>query len=256
MENGDNILDVIYEEGELDDMDGDVDMADVEEGELVEPDTQNVLGQSSAGDVNEANQEPLSKNRKRRANKKKNKKKRKGLGSNPTDINRFVLDTCRRLKEKKSYMVYNAVGCLGISALSDLVNEVYAIQSCGGQKTADGRRYRTGGGILWSILKVREPKVFKEIMKKTKEFEKQFKQPNVAQRPVPKKEDSSQGVPFSFSGRDEGNISDSDFHVSELQNQHEPGTSLEKPISVHDRLRIPVSYDDDLLVENPVNDAT
>lgn len=37
---------------------------------------------------------------------------------------RFVLDTCRRLKEKKSYMVYNAVGCLGISALSDLVNEV------------------------------------------------------------------------------------------------------------------------------------
>jgi len=87
-------------------------------------------------------------------------------------------------------------------------------------------------------------------------MQKQFKQPNVAQRPVPKKEDSSQGVPFSFSGRDEGNISDSDFHVSELQNQHEPGTSLEKPISVHDRLRIPVSYDDDLLVENPVNDAT
>jgi len=88
MENGDNILDVIYEEGELDDMDGDVDMADVEEGELVEPDSQNVRGQSSAGDVNEANQEPLSKNRKRRANRKKNKKKRKGSGSNPTDINR------------------------------------------------------------------------------------------------------------------------------------------------------------------------
>ena len=49
--------------------------------------------------------------------------------------------------------------------------QVDAIQACGGQRTADGRRFRTGGGILWSILKVREPKVFKEIMKKTKEFE-------------------------------------------------------------------------------------
>lgn len=36
-----------------------------------------------------------------------------------------MLDTCRRLKEKKSYMVYNAVGCLGVSALSDLVVEVF-----------------------------------------------------------------------------------------------------------------------------------
>ncbi|CAJ1973517.1 unnamed protein product [Sphenostylis stenocarpa] len=259
MEKGDNILDVIYEEDDLSDVDGDVDMADVEEGELVEPDSQNVLAQSSAGDVNEANQEPLSKNRKRRANKKKNKKKKKGSGPNATDINRFVLDTCRQLKEKKSYMVYTAVGCLGVSALNDLVNEVNAIQACGGQKTADGRRFRTGGGILWSILKVREPKVFKEIMKKTKEFEKQFRQPNVTQRTVPKKEDSSQGVPYSFSGRDHGNVSGSDILASQLQNQHEAATSEEKPISdrsVHDRLRIPVSYDDDLLGETPVNDAT
>lgn len=37
---------------------------------------------------------------------------------------RFVIDTCRRLREKKSYMVYTAVGCLGVSALSDLVREV------------------------------------------------------------------------------------------------------------------------------------
>lgn len=39
-------------------------------------------------------------------------------------FSRFVLDTCRRLKEKKSYMIYTAVGCLGISALSDMVKEV------------------------------------------------------------------------------------------------------------------------------------
>ncbi|KAK7410126.1 hypothetical protein VNO78_00664 [Psophocarpus tetragonolobus] len=254
MEEVDNILDAIHDEDNLDDVDDDVDMVDVEEGELVEPDSQNVLGQSSAGDINEANQEPLNKNRKRRANKKKNKKKKKGSGSN-MDINRFVLDTCRRLREKKSYMVYTAVGCLGISALSDLVNEVYAIQACGGQKTADGRRFRTGGGILWSILKVREPKVFKEIMKKAKEFEKQFRQPNVTHQPALKKEDSSQGVPFSFSGRDQINASDSDILASQMQNQHEPVTSEEKHISVHDRLRVPVSYDDDLLGENPVNDA-
>lgn len=46
-----------------------------------------------------------------------------------------------------------------------------AIQNCGGQKTADGRRFRTGGGILWSILKVRDPNAYKEIMKKGQEFE-------------------------------------------------------------------------------------
>ncbi|XP_061374948.1 uncharacterized protein LOC133317137 [Gastrolobium bilobum] len=255
MEDGENILDAIYDDDNLDDVD-DVDMIDVEEGELVEPDSQNVLEQSGAGDKNEAHQESHSKNSRRRANKKKNKRKRKGSGSNGMDINRFVVDTCRRLKEKKSYMVYTAVGCLGVSALRDLIKEVDAIQACGGQKTADGRRFRTGGGILWNIIKVREPKAYKEIMKKAKEFEKQFRQPNIKQLPGLKKEDSSQGVAFSFAGRDQGNVSDSASLPSQMQNQHEPATSEQKPISVHDRLRIPVSYDDDLLGENPVSDAT
>lgn len=49
--------------------------------------------------------------------------------------------------------------------------QVDAIQHCGGQKTADGRRFRTGGGILWNILKTREPKAYKEIMSKGREFE-------------------------------------------------------------------------------------
>ncbi|KAK7311412.1 hypothetical protein RJT34_09544 [Clitoria ternatea] len=256
MEDGDSILDAIYEEDNLDDVDDDVDMIDVEEGELVEPDSQNVLGQCSAVDINEPNPEPHSKNSRRKAKKKKNKRKRKGSGSNAVDINRFVLDTCRRLKEKKSYMVYTAVGCLGVQALSDLIKEVDAIQTCGGQKTADGRRFRTGGGILWGILKVREPKVYKEIMKKAREFEKQFRQPNVKQRLMAMKEDSSQGVPVSFAGRDQSNVSDGDFIASPVQNQHTSATTEENLIPVHDRLRIPVSYDDDLLRENPVNDAT
>lgn len=37
--------------------------------------------------------------------------------------------------------------------------------------TADSRRFRTGGGILWNIIKAREPKAYKEIMRKAKEFE-------------------------------------------------------------------------------------
>lgn len=45
------------------------------------------------------------------------------------------------------------------------------IQACGGQKTIDGKRSRTGGGVLWNIIKVREPNAYKEIMKKAREFE-------------------------------------------------------------------------------------
>jgi PHAX RNA-binding domain len=40
---------------------------------------------------------------------------------------RFVLDTCKRLKEKKSYLVWNAVACLGVSAVCDLVKEVISL---------------------------------------------------------------------------------------------------------------------------------
>ena len=49
--------------------------------------------------------------------------------------------------------------------------QVDAIQACGGQKTADGRRFRTGGGIFWNIIKIGEPQAYKEIMKKAKDFE-------------------------------------------------------------------------------------
>lgn len=37
--------------------------------------------------------------------------------------------------------------------------------------TANGKRFRTGGGILWGIIKAREPKAYKEIMNKAKDFE-------------------------------------------------------------------------------------
>ncbi|KAF3974885.1 hypothetical protein CMV_001829 [Castanea mollissima] len=122
MEGGDSLLDAIYEEDNLESID-DVEMLDVEEGELVEPNLHIEKGKSSGGDVNLEIQGSQSKNRGLGARKKKNRRK-KG-GSRPvTDINRFVLDTCRRLKERKSYMVYTAVGCLGVSALNDLVKEI------------------------------------------------------------------------------------------------------------------------------------
>ncbi|KAG4382502.1 hypothetical protein GLYMA_14G092900v4 [Glycine max] len=170
---------------------------------------------------------------------------------------RFVINTCRRLKEKKSYMVYTAVACLGVCALSDLINEVEAIQACGGQMTVDGRRFRTGGGVLWSIIKVREPNAYKEIIKKAKEFEKQFRQPNVKQPPVQKKEDSFQGDDTStFASGHQGTVSDKSFSALQMQDrQHKPSGSEEKRNSVHDRLRIHVSYDDDLLGLSADNDT-
>jgi phosphorylated adapter RNA export protein len=86
-----NIHDAIYGADNLED---DVDMIDVEEGEFVESNSQNVLGQSSVGDITEANQETHSENSKCGASKKKkkkNKRKRKGSGSgsNVMNIDRF-----------------------------------------------------------------------------------------------------------------------------------------------------------------------
>ncbi|XP_019429516.1 PREDICTED: uncharacterized protein LOC109337093 [Lupinus angustifolius] len=252
MEDEENILESI--------LDDDVEMIDIEEGELVEDhDLLQISAAVERGDdinISEVDKGSDTKNRKRRVNKKKNKKKRKNSGPNAAiNIDRFVLDTCRRLKEKKSYMVYTAVGCLGLSALSDIIKEVDAIQACGGQKTADDKRFRTGGGVLWNIIKVREPQAYKEIMKKAKEFEKQFRHPNVKQPPMQKKEDDSPGVAFTLLCGNEGNVSDSSFPKSQKQDQHELSASEEKHVSVHDRLRIPVSYDDDLLGSNADNNA-
>ncbi|KAG6674422.1 hypothetical protein I3842_15G040600 [Carya illinoinensis] len=254
MEGGDNILEAIYEEDNLEDID-DVEMLDVEEGELLDPNPQNEKGLSSGGDVNLVSPGSQNKNHKRRASKKKNKKKKGGTGPNVTDINRFVLDTCRFLKEKKSYMVYAAVGCFGISALSDLVKEVDAIQTCGGQMTADGSRSRTGGGILWRIIKAREPKAYKVIMNKAKEFEKQFKQPSIRQGTKQKKDGGSEGTADAFMNGNAVSLSDGSQLISNVQNQQEQLNTGIKRVPVHDRLRIPVSYDDDLLGQDTKDDA-
>lgn len=52
------------------------------------------------------------------------------------------------------------------------------------------------------------------------------------------------------------NVSDAMQVLSEVQNQNEQSNDEEKRVSVRDRLRIPVSYDDDLLGGDPKDDTT
>ncbi|GLJ34443.1 hypothetical protein SUGI_0692640 [Cryptomeria japonica] len=116
-------------------------------------------------------------NKGRPHNKKKYRKNRnnaKTIGN----INRFVIDTCRQLKEPKSYLVWEAIRKLGVSVVKDFVEEVIAIECRGGEMTADGKRRRTPGGILWNILKLQEPEAYKEIMLKGKDFEKELRKEN------------------------------------------------------------------------------
>ncbi|KAK3032032.1 hypothetical protein RJ639_036406 [Escallonia herrerae] len=309
MDGGESILDSIFGEEHLEDA-PDVEMFDVEEGEVIERNLQSEAGQKSGGNSSVVNQESRSKNRRRKDNKKRNKRKKGSSGSNVIDVNRFVLDVCKRLKERKSYLVWTAVGCLGVSALSDLVKEVDAIQACGGQKTANERRFRTGGGILWSILKVRDPNAYKEIMKKGKEFEvrygpfiekheapyflkcmtwdglshgglfsthacrkmdhlgepsksrvsvvvpcgyafvnlttmqKQFKNQDIRSAPVQNNHASAQGTIHAPIYQATETVSDGPPLVPSLQNQLEQPILEQKRKSVHDRIRIPVTYDD------------
>ncbi|KAL3372109.1 hypothetical protein AABB24_008577, partial [Solanum stoloniferum] len=122
MELEDSVLNFSDEDESFED-DEDVKMNDIEEGELVEKISKTGLEETGGACANSETPLPGKKNRRRRKNKGKNKRKR--VSSGPiTDINRFVLDVGRRLKERKSYLIWNAVGCLGLSALSDLVKEM------------------------------------------------------------------------------------------------------------------------------------
>ncbi|PIN16845.1 Mediator of U snRNA nuclear export PHAX [Handroanthus impetiginosus] len=245
MEEGESLLDTLLDEGSVED-DQDVEMLDVEEGELIEQISKTEVGESgNVGGKQVVNQDAKRKNSRHKKKKKKNKRKR-GSSNDPnvTNINRFVLDACKRLRERKSYLMWTAVGCLGVSALSDLIKEVDAIQACGGQKTADGRRFRNGGGILWNIIKARDPNAYKEIMRKGKEFEKQFKQQlHHKQEPKQQTEASSQGN-TPDANQVKCNRMDGLELTSHDPSQLEPSTGGEKRASVHDRIRLPVTYDD------------
>ncbi|XP_051151562.1 uncharacterized protein LOC127265674 [Andrographis paniculata] len=259
MEGGESLLDTLFDEEGVDDT-RDVEMLDVEEGELIE-EKLNTRGESCDGSdkLNQGSDTRISRRRK----KKKRKNKQRGGNSidpNVNNINRFVLGACKRLREKKSYLMWTAVGCLGVSALSDLINEVDAIQACGGQKTADGRRFRNGGGILWNIIKARDPNAYKEIMRKGKEFEKLFKQ-QFNEKKEPKQQTDAAAV---LNRMDSLALKPDDPNEPELSaagqkkdDPNEPGLSTagQKKGSVHDRIRVQVKYDDFLVKEECSKDG-
>ncbi|KAL9230373.1 hypothetical protein vseg_005735 [Gypsophila vaccaria] len=246
MELGGSILDAIDEEPSFGDSD-DVDMMDVEEGEVVDGKFSGGIGDKNEKelgaqlqDVNVQGGSDANK-KKRKKKKRKSKKAKASNGPGGFDLDRFVIGVCKRLREKKSYLVYTAVGVLGASAFDDLVKEVDAIQACGGQKTAEGNRYRTGGGVLWNILKTRDPNAYREIMKKGREFEKQFKRPSTM--PPAQSNFTFQDVrPVIVKPIENGPDDDLDMKTSTEGPVVQP--TGENRRSVHDRIRVPVSYDD------------
>jgi len=93
MEFTESILDSIHEEPSLEDSD-DVEMMDVEEGEVVDGQISEKMGESCASEAkmethteNSQNTRDMNKNKKRRK-KKKNKKKKGPPGSNGINIDR------------------------------------------------------------------------------------------------------------------------------------------------------------------------
>lgn len=87
-------------------------------------------------------------------------------------------------------------------------------------------------------------------------MQKQFRQPNVNRPPLQRKENSSLGEEAStFGSRPQGNVSEKPFSALQRQNQPEPSGEAKRS-SVHDRVRIPVSYDDDLLELSTDNNPT
>ncbi|KAK1313981.1 hypothetical protein QJS10_CPA06g00930 [Acorus calamus] len=142
---------------------------------------------------------------------------------------------------------------------------VYTIQDCGGQMTSDGKRFRTGGGILWNILKMREPKAYKEIMAKGREFEKKetFKglsdplevprvgDPLSFQKTIEatKQEAEDNGEPHSHSDehrrhtRRKGNSEHCPSCTSRTAKSPSPEPNRDR-VSVLNRIRVPVAYDD------------
>ncbi|VFQ82402.1 unnamed protein product [Cuscuta campestris] len=141
MEFGDGVPATLPGHENIDDG-GDITMSEIEEGELVDMISKTDLGDNNVvipetGSLEtKVRSETLDKNesgskmQRRRKNKKKKKKNNKNKGNNGTsspnitDVNRFVINVCKRLREKKSYLVWTAVACLGVSALSDLVKEM------------------------------------------------------------------------------------------------------------------------------------
>lgn len=67
------------------------------------------------------------------------------------------------------FLIQEVISCFFLNSICEL--QVLVIQANGGQRIASGDRNKSGGGVLWKLLKARDPDVYKEIMTKGREFE-------------------------------------------------------------------------------------
>lgn len=84
-------------------------------------------------------------------------------------------------------------------------------------------------------------------------LQKQFRQPNSKQPPAQNKEASSQNIVHTSIDDTATNVSDGSQLTPPVQDQLEQPNAEGNRVSVHNRMRVPVTYDD-LLVENPKDD--
>ncbi|CAK9145315.1 unnamed protein product [Ilex paraguariensis] len=83
---------------------------------------------------------------------------------------------------------------------------------------------------------------------------KQFYHQNIKQAPVEIKESSSQKLAHVITDKKSTSILDGSQHLPCLQNQHGQPDTEQKRTSVHDRIRVPVTYDDLLEQKDPIEE--
>ncbi|GJP75891.1 hypothetical protein CLOP_g6294 [Closterium sp. NIES-67] len=92
-----------------------------------------------------------------------------------------------------------AVHAVGGDAVAQMLVEVDAVQRCGGQLTADGKRRRTPGGVFWNVLRARvSADVYIEIMAQERDVQKRRDRGQA--RKKRRKQQQQQGKGVSGSG--------------------------------------------------------
>ncbi|XP_031492974.1 uncharacterized protein LOC116259342 [Nymphaea colorata] len=235
----DTLLQAIYEDEALDFED--VEMADVEDGQELPEHVEDVTGTAEGDDSLRGKTEDVKmvSRKRRRKSRKRDKNLNGARKDDSTYMDSFVLETSRRLNEKKIHLVREAVKYLGLAAVNDLVAEVDTIQKCGGQMTVDGTRQRTGGGILWNILRLRDRKAYREIMARGKKFMRQRKQVRV----MDKLQKETVETPHSSDMATSECLKNSST-AEPVQDELSKHDSPQNRVSVWHRVRVPVSYGD------------
>eukprot|EP00898_Chlorokybus_atmophyticus_P009208 jgi/Chlat1/9289/Chrsp99S00717 len=113
----------------------------------------------------------------------------------PFNKHAFIKGACAALKEPKVAMMYKALDRLRHEAMRQLLTEVAAVETAGGQMTADNARRRTPGGVFWNLLKMRvRPEVYKEITTPDKEVQRERERKKAQRRRNAKKRQQQQSA--------------------------------------------------------------